>query len=196
MVRYIAFFSLLVCSAAAQDASQLVGRWRSVETSKGGIGAMYDFKADGTIRLSPGVIVSMQYRRDGERLTFAPYDGIAYTVKWNGDDRMQLTINGTGSEDYTRLGVGRDPQNKLVGEWTGSRDMDGKKVLVHWIFGDDSNATLMIRFLTQVGNYTVQNGRLVATFGGQVGLDGTISLADGILSINRSRGRITKLSRY
>ena len=74
--------------------------------------------------------------------------------------------------------------------------MDGRKVIVHWIFGEDSNAVLMIRFLTQSGSYTVQNGRLVATFGGQNRLDGTLSLADGILAINRSGGRVTRLSRY
>ena len=157
---------------------------------------MYDFAADGTVRFSPGAIVSTQYRVEGERLTFVPFDGTVYAIKWNDDDHMRLTVTGTGSEDYTRLGVSKDTRNKLAGEWTGTREMDGRKVLVRWIFGDDSNASLMIRFLTEKGNYTVQNGRLVATFGGQVGLDGTISLTDGILSINRSRGRMTKLSRY
>ncbi len=157
---------------------------------------MYDFDADGTVRFSPGAIVPMQYRMEGDRLRIVAADGIAYALSWNGDDHMRMTMNGAGSEDYTRLGVRPDPQNKLAGEWTGTRDMDGRKVLEHWIFGDNSNAVLMIRFYTQTGNYTVQNGRLVAKFGEQVGLDGPISINEGVLSINRSRGRVTKLSRY
>ena len=157
---------------------------------------MYDFGPDGTVRFSPGAIVQERYRLDGDRLTFLPSDGPAFSVSWNGDDHMALTVAGGGAEAYTRLGVRRDTENKLAGEWTGTRDMEGKKVVVHWIFGEDSTAVLMIRFLTETGRYAVQNGRLVATFGGRIGLDGSISLADGILAINRSGGRVTKLSRY
>jgi len=188
---------LFACAAyaAAQDASQLVGRWRSVETSKGGIGAMYDFLADGTARFSPGAIVPFQYHVEGDRLSFFPSDGISYTLTYTDDDRMRMTVNGA-SEDYTRLGPVRDPQNKLLGEWTGTRDMDGQKVLVHWIFGPDSRALLMIRFLTESGSFVVQNGHLTASFGGKPGIDGPISIADGVLTINRSGGRVTRLQRY
>jgi hypothetical protein len=178
-----------------------VGRWRSVETSKGGIGAMYDFNADGSVNFSPGAIVPSQYHVEGDRLTFYPSDGMYFTLSWTDDDHMRMAMNGAGSEDYTRLGTrqnrqGDHSQDKLLGEWTTTRDMDANKVLVHWIFGPDSNGLLLIRFLKQVGNYTVQNGRLVASFAGKPGLDGTISIANGVLSIARSGGRITKLMRY
>jgi hypothetical protein len=197
----IAFLSLFVSCTVAQDAGQLVGRWRSVETSKGGIGAMYDFNADGTVNFSPGAIVPSQYHVEGDRLTFYPSDGMYFTLSWTDDDHLRMAMKGAGSEDYTRLGVrqsrqGDRSQEKLQGEWTGSRDMDGTKVLVHWVFGPDLNGLMMIRFLTQVGTYTVQNGRLVASFAGKPGLDGTITNANGVLSINRSGGRITKLMRY
>lgn len=180
----------------AQEPNQLVGRWRSVETSKGGIGAMYDFDADGTVRFSPGAIVPMQYRADGDRVIFDPADGNTCSLSWSGSDRVRFLVNGTVAEEYARLGRQPDPQNPLIGEWTGSRDMDGKKVLVHWIFGADGKALLMIRFLTQTGSYTVQNGRLVAMFGGRPGLDGSIAVADGVLAIHRSGRRVTKLARY
>jgi hypothetical protein len=190
----IVLFAWAAC-AAAQDASQLVGRWRSVETSKGGIGAMYDFLADGTARFSPGAIVPQQYRVEDDRLWLDSPTGVPYALSWSDDDHMRFTVNGQ-SEDYTRLGNRKDPQSKLLGEWTGTRDMGGQKVLVHWIFGADSSALLMIRFLTESGSFTVQNGRLTASFGGRPGLDGTFSIADGVLTINRSGGRITRLTGY
>ncbi len=196
MGKACALLLLGTCLALAQDAVQIVGRWRSEQTSKGGIGAMYDFAADGTVHFSPGAIVPTQYRLEGDRLTLDPSDGIGYTLTWNGDDRLRLAVSGSGSEDCSRLGARRDPLNKLVGEWTGTRDMDGNKVVTHWIFGPDSKALFMIRFLTHHGNYTIQNGRLVAKFGEQIGLDGTISLAGDILTINRSAGRVTRLLRY
>jgi hypothetical protein len=199
--RRIAFLWLFASCALAQDAGQLVGRWRSVETSKGGLGAMYDFGADGSVHFSPGAIVPAQYHVEGDRLTLSPEDGIAYQISWDGDDRLRMTIHGAGSEDYTRLGARQNrqtdrSQDKLLGEWTGTRDMGGNKVLVHWIFGPDLNGLMMIRFETEVGTFTVQGGRLVATFHGKPGLDGTISIADGVLSINRGGGRVTKLMRY
>ena len=180
----------------AQDATQLAGRWRSVETSKGGIGAMYDFAADGTVRFSPGAIVAFQYHAEGERLSFFPPDAGPVTLAWSGDDRVRMSFLPGAGEEYTRLGARRDPNNKLTGEWTGTRDMQGQQVLVHWIFRADSSALMMIRFLTQEGAYSIQNGTLNATFNGRPGLVGTIEFNGGILSIHRSGGRVTKLTRY
>jgi hypothetical protein len=189
--------SLLVCAGLgfAQQSSDLVGRWRSVETSKGGIGAMYDFLADGTARFSPGAIVPMQYRLDGDRLSTYPESGPPCTLSWTGLDKVRFNFGEKG-ETYTRLGTQRDPASPLRGEWIGSRDMDGKTVAVHWTFAADGSAVLMIRFLTMPGRYQVASGRLTATFGNQPGLSGPIDLANGILSIHRSDGRVTRLLRY
>jgi len=181
--------------AVAQDAVQIAGRWRSLQTSKGGIGAMYDFGTNRTVQFSPGAIVPTRYSVEGDRLRLDSADGSAYTLVWDGDNHLRMTMNGAG-EDYTRLGELQDANNKLLGEWIGTRDMDGKRVVTHWVFGADSKAVLMIRFFTETGTYTIQNGRLVAKFGEQVGLDGTISVADGVLTINRSGGRVTRLVRY
>jgi hypothetical protein len=46
-------------------AASLIGRWRSTQTSMGGIGAVYQFRADGTFDFSPGAIVDMPYRMEG-----------------------------------------------------------------------------------------------------------------------------------
>ena len=47
---------LVLLQAASGQQPNLVGRWRSVETSKGGIGAVYQFYADGALDFSPGAI--------------------------------------------------------------------------------------------------------------------------------------------
>jgi hypothetical protein len=121
-------------------------------------------------------------------------------LSWPGDDRLRMTVSGEGSVEYTRLGARQsqdaDSQAKLLGEWTGMQKMGDQKVLAHWIFGADSNALLMIRFYTESGSFAVQNGRLTANFGGKPGLDGAISIVDGVLSIDRSGGRVTRLKRY
>lgn len=194
MKKTVALFCLWTSCAAAQDA-QLVGRWRSVETSKGGIGAMYDFMANGTVQFSPGAIVPEPYRVEGERLTIGAPQEMQYTIAFTGEDRLRMSVNGQG-EEYTRLGTRPNPQSLLVGEWTGTRDMSGVKTLVHWIFRADSTTLLMIRFTTQSGTYSAQNGHLKASFGGRGDLEGTLELTGGVLSITRSPGRVTKLMRY
>ena len=66
--------SLLLVLANGQSPVNLTGRWRSVETSQGGIGAVYQFHADGTVDFSPGAIVDMPYRLEGDQLILPPSD--------------------------------------------------------------------------------------------------------------------------
>lgn len=66
------------------DHQKLLGKWRSVETSKGGIGAIVDFRADGTFDYRPGAVIGGRYRVEDNRLVTA-YD--------NGDPETILTID-------------------------------------------------------------------------------------------------------
>lgn len=154
---------------------------------------MYDFFNDGTARFSPGAIVPMQYRLDGDRLTTYPVDGPAFTVSFSDDDHLRMSVQG-GIEDYVRLGTAAGTGRRLVGEWSGKRNMDGNIVAVHWIFNVDSSAILMIRFLTLQGRYEFRDGRLIATFGNRP-LSGPATLANGILSVQHD-GKTTRLQRY
>jgi hypothetical protein len=182
----------------AQPAASLAGRWRSVETSKGGIGAVYQFHANGTIDFSPGAIVDMPYRVEGDQLILPPgiTNGpeIKSTVTLAGD-AMQLSLEGHVAE-YHRKGAVQDPRDPLLGEWLGSREMDGRQMIEQMFFYPGGKSLLVILFTTQRGSYSTTSGRLVATFGGRVGLDGAFDISDGVLSIHRSGGRVTKLARY
>lgn len=183
---------------ATNSATPLVGRWRSVETSKGGIGAIYQFNADGTLAFSPGAIVDMPYRVEGDQLVLPPATitgpEMKSTLAWPTNDVLRMSMQGQ-SEDYQRQGAA-DPHDRLLGEWLTWREMDGHKMPEQMIFYPAGKSLLVIRFTTQQGRYSVTNGRLVGEFGGRVGLDGAFDLANGVLSIHRSNGRITKLARY
>jgi hypothetical protein len=76
MTRLAKTFILLLAIVplfAADDAStKLLGRWRSLETSKGGVGAMFEFRKDGVVDYSPGVVVEMKYRIEGDQLVLPP----------------------------------------------------------------------------------------------------------------------------
>jgi hypothetical protein len=195
MSKALAVFLLAASCLFAQNANSIIGRWRSVETSKGGIGAMYEFAADGTVQFSPGAIVPSTFQLEGNRLSLDSGERTLYEVAWAGDNRLRMGLSGA-TEEYARLGARRDPQNPLIGEWIGTRDMNGTLVRTHWIFQADASALLMIRFKTENGTYSIRNGMLAAKFAGGGALAGTISIADGVLSITRAGGRVTKLARY
>ena len=179
-------------------AASLIGRWRSTQTSKGGIGAVYQFRADGTFDFSPGAIVDMPYRMEGDQLIFPPETTtgpeMKSTVAWPSNDVMRMTMQGH-AEEYKRRGA-PDSRDRLLGEWLGSREMDGQRMPVQMFFYPAGRSLLVILFTTQHGRYSVTNGRLVGEIGGQASLDGTFDIANGVLSIYRSGGRVTKLARY
>ncbi len=183
---------------AATSATDLIGRWRSVETSKGGIGAVYLFNPDGAVEFSPGAIVDMPYRLEGDQLILPPATTtgpeMKSTLTWPSNDVLRMSMQGQ-TEDYQRRGAA-DPRDRLLGEWLTSREINGQRMPVEMFFYPAGRSMLMILFTTKRGRYSVTNGRLVAEFGGQVGLDGAFDIANGVLSINRSGGRVTKLARY
>lgn len=183
---------------ATTPAANLVGRWRSVETSKGGIGAIYQFNADGTLDFSPGAIVNMPYRVEGDQLILPPATTtdpeMKSTLTWPTNDVLRMSMQGQ-SEEYQRQGAA-DPRDRLLGEWLTWREMDGHRMPAEMFFYPGGNSLLVIRFTSQKGRYSITNGRLVGEFGGRVGLDGTFDITDGMLSIHRSNGRVTKLARY
>jgi hypothetical protein len=184
--------------ANAQSPANLTGRWRSVETSKGGIGAVYQFHPDGTVDFSPGAIVDTPYRVEGDQLILPPATATGPETKSKltvSGDVLRLAVEGHVSE-YHRHGKVQDLRDPLLGEWLGSRVMDGRQMIEQMFFYPGGRSLLVILFTTQRGIYSTAGGRLVATFGGRTGLDGPFDISDGVLTIHRGSGLVTKLARY
>ena len=184
--------------ANGQSPVNLTGRWRSVETSQGGIGAVFQFRADGTADFSPGAIVDTPFRVEGDQLILPPAttSGPETKAKLNlSGDVLRLTVDGRVAE-YHRRGTVQNLSSPLLGEWLGSREMDGRRMAEQMFFYPGGKSLLVILFTTQRGIFSTTGGRLVATFGGRAGLNGPFDISDGVLSIHRGGGRLTKLARY
>jgi hypothetical protein len=140
----------------------------------------------------------MPYRVEGDQLILPPSTTtgpeMKSTLTWSSNDVLRMSQQGQ-SEEYQRQGAA-DPRDRLLGEWLTSREMDGQRMPTEMFFYPAGKSLLVIRFSTQKGRYSVTNGRLVAEFGGRVGLDGAFDIANGVLSIHRSNGRVTKLACY
>jgi hypothetical protein len=110
---YLLIFPIALSVSAFLQAEappkELLGRWRSTETSKGGIGALLFFRADGTVDFSPAAVVEMPYRIEGDEIVFPPAttDGPEQRTKleFTGPDRLRL-----GGDQLTREGAAPDPK--------------------------------------------------------------------------------------
>ena len=194
-------FLVIACGSQsfAQDqglAQELLGRWRSTETSKGGIGSMLVFRPDGTVVFSIGAVVEMPYRIEGDELVLpsATTDGPEQRGKLNFSGQNQLNL--MGQEQLTRKGTALDSKKLIVGEWEGKREMGGKQLEVHYLFHPNGRCLLLIPFVMMPGKYQVQGSTLNMKLPEQPPVDEKFQIRDGVLTIaSESRGA-NRYSRY
>jgi hypothetical protein len=162
---------------------ELLGRWRSVETTKGGIGAILVFRAEGTLDLSLGAIVEMPYRIEGGEIIFPPAttDGPAQRTKLDFTGADQLKI---GTDQLTRKGSATDPNIPILGEWEGKRDMGGQEVEVHYLFYRDAKCLLLIPFATTTSKYTIEGQNIRIERSNQPLESETFTLENGVLRVS------------
>jgi hypothetical protein len=171
-LRLAASVAFLVCvsfgsgsCASAQQSStaSIVGRWRSLETSKGGIGVVYEFRSDGTVDFSPGAIVEMPWRIESDQLILPPAtkEGTEQrqTLKWLGDNKLSLGSAG-GAIELTRTGDRANAEKSILGEWIENREMGGSKLEAHWLFYPGGKGLFVMPFVTQHGSYTISGSAL------------------------------------
>jgi len=135
-----------------------LGRWRSVETSRGGIGGVFRFDAAGKVRHSLAALVAAAYQLQGSVLTWG---GNAAGIGWHPDGRMQLNFGKGVLEDYTRVGAKAEG---IVGEWKGMRQMSGQSVPTTFVFREDGKSLMVVWLKTLVGKL---NGNRAVLAGGK-----------------------------
>jgi hypothetical protein len=160
--------------AAAQGNNGVVGRWRSLETSKGGIGGLFTFHTDGTLEFSPGAVVFEKYRVEGDRLITPPgtLDGPeeVQVIKSVTTETLRLSMGQSmvGLE-MTREGKPEDPNNPLVGVWARKGSVDAER----WQFQKDGTVLSPGRPTPNKGHYTFNSDQLRMQFGG-IAMDGIL----------------------
>jgi len=200
--------TLLVCigfdfggRASAQQPSpaSVVGRWRSLGTSKGGIGALYEFRSDGTADFSLGAVVEMPWRIENNQLilplstTSGPEQ--KYTLSWLGDNKLSLATEGTVTE-LTRVGDHANTGNPILGEWIENREMAGRKLVAHWLFYPGGKILFLMPFAIQHGTYTISGSALHLNVPG-LKPEFKLVLTDNVLTLSEpAGGREDRYARY
>jgi hypothetical protein len=190
LLAWMSFDSGCCASAQQTSSASIVGRWRSMETSKGGIGYMFEFRSDGTVDFSPAAVVETQWRIENNQLILPPgtVGGAEqkFNLKWLGDNKLSLTT-GADVTELARIGDLANPGNPIVGEWIESREMAGRNLEAHWLFYLDGKILFLMPFVTQHGSYTISGSALHLKVPG-LGPEFRFELTDGVLTFSAPEG--------
>jgi len=193
----LGWFILFALTAFAQPTTGLIGRWRSVETSKGGIGMIFEFHDAGILDFSSGAVVELKYRIEGNELILPPATTNGpeqrQTMEWQPADRLILK----GADTLSRQGPARDANRPILGEWTARREMDGVALQVRYLFDGEGNCLFLLPFKWQKGGYSVKGATMRVQYPGQAPVEGPFRIEGDMLTIPRASGKgETRLRRY
>src|ERR1035437_9894701 len=182
------------CASAQQPSSaSIVGRWRSLETSKGGLGSIIEFRSDGTVDFGIGAVVEMPWRIENDQLILpSATNGGAeqkYTLKWLGENKFSLGMEAY-IQELARVGARADVGNPIIGEWIESREMAGHKLEVHWLFYLGGKLLFIMPFVTEHGSYTISGSTLhiVKLAPKPKSISDLFELSDNLLTLSERKG--------
>jgi len=199
-VRLLILTALSLTSGMSQeDSRKLLGKWRSVETSKGGIGAILNFRTNSVFDYSPGAVISGRYSVEASRVV---------TTHDNGDPETTMTIEsltaetlrlgapeGEGSLNLKRVGRPEDPNNLLVGSWVTVATMTGMPSHGYYYFRSDGTETFNIPFRTDRCAYSLAGDRIRFAVAAGSSVEGQVRWEGDILILPWRRGE-AKFKRF
>jgi hypothetical protein len=172
MRRFAACVAILVCvsfyfvccaSAQQPPSASIVGRWRSLETSKGGIGAIIEFRSDGTVDFGPGAVLDVPWRIENNQLVLPPAttsgEEQKYTLQWLNDNKLGLRT-GASVTELARVGSRANVDNPIIGEWIEHREMAGRNLEARWLIYQGGKLLFIMPIVTQHGSYTISGSAL------------------------------------
>jgi hypothetical protein len=187
---------LLVLTLQAADPAVL-GRWHSVERSKGGIGAVYEFRADGTVTFSPAAIVTGAYSEEKGNLVITFSESKKQAVmKLDrvAPDRVKVTLNDAPAREMRRIGPPEAGPGSIQGywksPWTGGQDL---QQFERFRAGGAYVFTLPMR--PRSGYYKITNGSIWIQIANTV-TEGPLSRVGDTLSLPSRKGGPDKYVPY
>jgi hypothetical protein len=167
-----------------------VGRWRSLETTHGGIGQLCEFRSDGTADIGLGAVVEMPWRIENNQLVLPPEtDGGAErkaNLKWLGDNKLSL-VSEAAVIELARVGDRADAGNPIIGEWIENREMAGRNLEAHYLFYLGGKLLFVMPIKTQHGTYTISGSTLHLKAPDRE-TESRFELTDNLLTISESEG--------
>ena len=191
-LRILTLIVLSLGAGLAQNENgTLLGKWRSVEISRGGIGAVVDFHADGTFDYSPGAVLGGRFTAEKGLLVIIFENGESDSQPIESMTRDGLRLGGIA---FRRVGTPEDPSNLLIGVWVTVATMQGLPSHGYYYFRRDGRETFFIPFRTDRCTYSVSGGEIRLT-NRQGSIEGPMRWDGNILTVPWGRGE-AKFERF
>ncbi len=202
-MRIVLCSALWVATGVCEEGGgKLLGKWRSVTVSKGGIGALINFYGDGRFDYMPAAIVAGQYRVEGEKLITAFDNGEpenTMTIKSVTAEALRLVMQESlPSLDLKRVGRPEDPDNPdnpLVGVWITRETMPGLPAHGYYYFRDNGRETFVVPFRTDHCKYSITGDRIRLVQAGGDSKEGPFRWEGEVLVLPWHRGE-AKFERF
>ena len=193
---------LLASVALGEDnpAQRLLGRWRSLDTSRGGIGSMMSFRKGGVVEYSVGAVVESPYRVERKELVLpSGTEGgpeKRQTITWLNGNKLRLASGGVSGLELARVGSRSSAPEALVGEWRGKQEMGGQKVDILYFFYPKGQALLLMPFAVQQGSYSTTKARIQLRWPNCPMPDAAFEVHDDVLILTPSNSKPARYARY
>lgn len=194
-IQWMLVMTVALSLYGEQAPPQLLGRWRSVETSRGGIGSMFTFHSDGVVDFSPGAVVEMTYRIEDNELVLPPATtgGAEQRQKFEFTRKNQLRLS---EVLLTRQGAVPDANNLLLGEWLGTREMNGRPLEMRYLFYPAGKCLFLLQFTTSHGRYSIRGSTMRLDLPGHHVAEGKFQIEGDKLTLPGPSGSQDRFRRY
>lgn len=176
-----------------------IGRWRSAEVSPSGVSAVFEFHNDNQLDSSSAVISEGRYRLVGtDTILLQSSNGQEkQELEWDNLDRARIEDEAAGkSIDLARVGTIPDRKNPLTGEWSTTREWNGRKYPARAFFFPDGKALWITTLRTERGRYSVQGKHIRLELPGRPAVEGGFGLTGDRLTLPNPKGGESGFERF
>jgi hypothetical protein len=161
---------------------------------------MFEFRKDGAVDFSPGAVVEMNYRIEGDQLVLPPATVKGpeqkQSMEWAGNDKLRLKLDGVHWVELARQGAAPEVKIPILGEWTTSGEVAGKLMVTRYLFYPAGNGLLLIPFRKQSGSYSIRGETIRLELPEHDPVEGRFKVDGDVLTIPGPRSGESRFARY
>ncbi len=192
--------SILIPLVAAQaPLPDLAGRWRSAAVSSSGVSTIFEFRGDNQLESNSAAILEGKYRLVGTDTILLQSNNREekLELEWDNQDLARIEDEAAGkSSELARIGKISDIKNPLTGEWSSTREWNGRKYPARVLFFADGKVVWIVTLRTERGRYSVQGKRIRLEIPGRPVVEGTFAVTGARLTLPGPNGGEAGFGRF
>jgi len=199
VVPLVLFAISAVLAAGQSQQDQLIGRWRSTEVSPAGVSTVFEFGGDNQLDSYAALISDGKYRLIGTDtiLLQSKNREEKQELEWDSQDRARIEDEAAGkSMELARVGKILDAKNPLVGEWTTTREWNGKIYPARALFFSDGRVVWITIVRSEHGHYSVEGKHIRLEIPNRPIVGGDFGITEGRLTLPNLKGGEFSFSRF